>query len=184
MAEKPSGRADKYGNTYERLWVTKQALLVLEGRTHRSIYWEPLGDDERGVDVWIERTDGTREAHQCKRENGSKKRWTVAELAARGVLPAAKEQLSRDPRYRFVFVSADSAPYVTDLTTRTHSCNDDPQLFLAHQVDTADRKQTFVDICGYWGLDRWGDVGGGALARSWANERAEAPAPLRFHCST
>jgi len=39
---------------------------------------ECLGDVEKGTEFWVVRPDGTREAHQCKRENASGGRWSVA----------------------------------------------------------------------------------------------------------
>src|SRR5262245_11212975 len=103
------GRADKLGNRYEGRWVARSLLLALAGELV-SVTVESVGDDERGVDLWLARVDGTREAQQCKRKNWHKGRWTVSDLRARGVLGHLAHQLRRDPRHHFTLVSGDRAP--------------------------------------------------------------------------
>ena len=120
MAVERGGRADKLGNEYERLWVVKQLLFVLQSEAH-SVLSEGLGDNERGVDVWVGYSDGTRTGYQCKRQNGSKGSWSVGDL--KEILKNAEFQLRRDLRYRFGFVSKDPAPYLGDLIERTGRCS-------------------------------------------------------------
>jgi hypothetical protein len=48
MALIPGGRADKFGNRFERHWVVSLALDVIDGRL-ASIKWEPLGDEGEGL---------------------------------------------------------------------------------------------------------------------------------------
>ena len=103
--ERAGGRANKLGNRYEGRWLTKQLLRLLNEEI-RSVSVEAIGDDERGVDLWIERSDGIREAHQCKSRNRSEESWSVGGLSARGVLRDMRFQLDRKPRCEFVFVSA------------------------------------------------------------------------------
>ena len=71
MAFESGGYADKLGNRFEGRWVVRQLLLLLNEQI-RSVTLESVGDDEAGVDLWIERLDGVREAQQCKAENGTK----------------------------------------------------------------------------------------------------------------
>ena len=59
MGVEPGGRASKLGDTYERLWAVRHALLVIEGG-YRSLTWEPIGQDEIGVDIWVTDNDGRR----------------------------------------------------------------------------------------------------------------------------
>lgn len=109
MAVEPGGRANKLGNEYERLWGVLQLLHVVGGEP-TSVLPEGLGPDEKGVDVWVRRTDGKRIGYQCKRENGKKGKWSIADLQREGILANAKFQLDRGNEYRFAFVSSDSAP--------------------------------------------------------------------------
>lgn len=44
------GRADKFGNEFERLWVVRLALKVLHGEL-QCLRWEPLAPEGRGIDV-------------------------------------------------------------------------------------------------------------------------------------
>ena len=78
MALEPAGYANKLGNRYEGRWIARQLLFLLHEQL-RSVKVEAPGDDEAGVDLWVERKDGNREAQQCKAENGSKSRWTLGE---------------------------------------------------------------------------------------------------------
>jgi hypothetical protein len=135
MASLPGGPADKLGNEFERLWAVRHLIEVLSGKAI-SVTVESLGDDERGVEFWVARPDGTREAHQSKRENASKGHWTVADLAAKKILANAKFQLDRSPAHRFVFVSADKARSLSDLCERARR-GDSADEFLAEAVTTS-----------------------------------------------
>src|SRR2546426_4052536 len=101
MASEPGGRAAKLGIEFERLWAVRHFIELIAGRA-TMIWIEPLGDDEKGTEFWVGRPDGTREAHQCKRENGTAGKWSVADLEAKRIISKARFQLSRDPSHRFV----------------------------------------------------------------------------------
>jgi hypothetical protein len=135
MASELGGRADKLGNEFERLWVVRHLVELVAGRA-MAVRIECLGDDEKGTEFWVTRPDGTREAHQCKRENASKGRWTIAALEAKRVISHAKFQLDRDPAHRFVFVSGDKAPHLADLCERA-AMRQSPSEFRAHSVTTS-----------------------------------------------
>lgn len=148
----PGGKADKLGNEYERLWVVRQLLLVLQGEAH-SVLSEGLGDDERGIDVWVGFSDETRTGYQCKRQNGSKGSWSVSDL--KEVLKNAEFQLRRDSRYRFGFVSSDPAPHLKDLVERTERCNRDPTQYINYLTTTSQGLQTaFNQTCILLGVDK------------------------------
>ncbi|HED64474.1 MAG TPA: ATP-binding protein, partial [Planctomycetes bacterium] len=149
MALELGGRADKFGNQYERLWIIRQALRMLEGEAV-SIHWEPLGDEGEGIEFRLRLLDGTTEGHQCKSENGTAGRWTAASL--KKVLPKAKLQLTTGHVDRFVFVSRDAVPVVRELARRSRHCNDDPAKFLKHSVPSTHREE-FDRVCELWGLD-------------------------------
>ena len=114
MASIPGGRADKLGNEFERLWTVRHLIELISGSA-LSVSIECLGDDEKGTEFWVERPDATARVHQCKRENGSDGLWSIADLANKNIISAAKFQLDRDLRHRFVFASGDKAPHLADL---------------------------------------------------------------------
>jgi hypothetical protein len=108
----------------------------------------------------VVRPDGTREAHQCKRENASGGRWSVAKLEAKRIISNAKFQLDRDPAYRFVFVSGDRAPHLADLCERATTCESASD-FREHSVTTSrDLLDEFRALCSYLKLnaDKLSDV--------------------------
>jgi hypothetical protein len=152
MASEPGGRADKLGNEFERLWAVRHLIEMIAGRA-TSFRIEALGDDEKGTEFWVGRPDGTREAHQCKRENGAAGRWSVADLEAKRILSNAKFQLGRDPSYRFVFASGDKANHLSDLAQRAAMC-DRPAEFVTYQTTTSrDLRREFDTLCHHLGLD-------------------------------
>lgn len=79
MALEGGGFADKFGNSYEAIWVAKQLLRLAEEKIH-SIIVEPLGDDETGVDLIIKDLHGNREFHQCKASNSYADVWSLSRL--------------------------------------------------------------------------------------------------------
>jgi hypothetical protein len=135
MASEPGGRADKLGNEFEKLWAVRHLIEVVAGAAV-TVRIECVGDDEKGTEFWVVRPNGTREAHQCKRENASGGRWSVAKLEAKRIISNAKFQLDRDPAYRFVFVSSDRAPHLADLCERGMTCESASD-FREHSVTTS-----------------------------------------------
>lgn len=153
MAVEPGGRANKLGNEYERLWGVLQLLHVVGGEA-TSVLPEGLGPDEKGVDVWVRQTDGKRVAYQCKRENGTKGKWSIADLQREGILANARYQLDRGNEYRFAFVSSDPAPILSDLCERTERCNNDLAIYAKYSATTsAAHSKAFKQISGYLGFD-------------------------------
>ena len=153
MAFEPGGYANKLGNRYEGRWVARQMLLLLSEQL-ASITVESVGEDEVGVDIWITRHDGKREAQQCKAENGTKSQWTLDDLARRGVLTNLKMQLQRDSSFRFAFVSSTPANQLRDLSRSASDSAGKAQTFYDHQIQAGsnDRKHAFSNFCRLIGL--------------------------------
>jgi len=153
MAVEPGGRANKLGNEYERLWGVLQLLHVIGGEA-TSVLPEALGSDEKGVDIWVRQIDGKRVGYQCKRENGTKGKWSITDLARERILENAKFQLNRGDEYCFGFVSSDPAPVLSDLCERTKRCNNDPAMYSRYSVTTsAAHSEAFKQMSGYLGFD-------------------------------
>ncbi len=152
MASEPGGRADKLGNEFERLWAVRHLIELISG-TATTFKIEPLGDDERGTEFWVGRPEGIREAHQCKRENGTVGKWSVADLEAKGIISTAKFQLDRSPSNRFIFASGDKVTHLSDLSERVKR-SDSPTEFVTYLTTTsAGLKNDFGVLCRYLDLD-------------------------------
>ena len=153
MAFEPGGYADKLGNRYEGRWVARQLLLLLNEQI-RSVTLESVGDDEAGVDLWIERDGDLREAQQCKAENGTKSHWSLADLKRRGVLDHLWMQLERDPGYEFTLVSGSPATQLRDLSRSARDSTGDPESFYRDQIQAGseDRQSGFSEWCVRLGL--------------------------------
>ena len=80
MAYPKGGRADKYGNRFEYNWAIFELLDVIEEKII-SVTLEAVGEDEKGVDLWIKNKDGSMEGQQCKGRNRSKENWTFYEAS-------------------------------------------------------------------------------------------------------
>ena len=154
MSLEPGGYAEKLGNRYEGRWVALQLLHLLK-EDIRSITVEAIGDDEEGVDLWIERKDGIRQAQQCKIENSSKPDWSMADLNRRGILPRIKSQLMRDPNYEFALISGTPANMLRDLSRSARDSNYNPEDFYRYQIVEVSiaRKEAFHDFCKYLRLN-------------------------------
>ena len=127
------GVADKVGNRYEARWTLHQLLGLLDGGV-RSITIEALGDEEQGFEFSLERAGGGIEWHQCKRQTSTGS-WTIAALAAAGVLAAFSAKVARGERC--VFVSSDPAGPLTSLQSKLPAASTlDPFEGSLSQVET------------------------------------------------
>ena len=154
MAFEPGGIADKLGNRYEGRWVAKQLLRLLNEEI-RSVTVEAIGNDERGVDLWIQKNNGIRQAQQCKARNGSRESWSIRDLGSRGVLSYLQFQLDRDSTIEFGFVSGIGAILLHDICDSTRNSNQNPEDFFNYQIKAIgrDRREAFRQFCESLGLD-------------------------------
>jgi hypothetical protein len=125
MGFEPGGRADKLGNRHEGRWVTKQLLRLLNEEI-RSVTIEAIGDDEKGIDLWVEDTNGFRQAQQCKARNSSNEFWPIRDLKARGIFDSIRFQLGRDSRHEFILVSGVPAKLFGDICDSARNSNGNP----------------------------------------------------------
>ncbi len=154
MALEPGGFSEKLGNHYEGRWVARQLIYLLLEKL-ASVEVEKVGDDEVGVDLWIGRHDGSREAQQCKIRNSSSEHWTIPDLKRRGVLEHAKFQLNRDSMIRYALVSAVPFTMLHDLCESARLSGGVAEEFYAHQVNALGepRRLLFKVLCSALGLD-------------------------------
>ena len=148
----PGGRADKFGNRFERLWIVSLALDVIDGRLG-SIQLEPLGFEGEGVECVVTHTDGAKIYHQCKIQNGNQASWTIAELAKNGVLQTAKKKLESDPSCKFVFISDSTVPELRDMAMHAKSCNGNSSDFARYCLISKSARDSFNKLRQCWALD-------------------------------
>src|SRR3989339_1603582 len=148
------GIADKLGNRYEGRWVVKQLLALLNEEVC-SVTIEGIGDDERGVDLWVEQMDGSREAYQCKARNASQECWTMADLRGRGVLQKLKFQLDRDPNYKFILVSSVGLRVFQDICDFSRRSGNSAKDFYQYKIKEASQEvqKCLGDFCATFQLD-------------------------------
>lgn len=151
MPLEPGGYAEKLGNRYEGRWCVRQ-LLRLVSEELVTVIVEPLGEDEPGVDLWVEHRDGSRQAQQCKHHDTP---WSVADLNAHGVLRAARLHLDRDPSHEFALVSPTTSPVFGSLCDSARKSSGDPKQFYEHQVEaiSEDRRNAYRQFCEYLRLN-------------------------------
>jgi hypothetical protein len=152
MSSSTGGRADKRGNRYEGLWVAYNLIRLLAEEVG-AIQLEALGDDERGVDLWVTQKDGNRDAHQCKRKNRVVGRWGVGELARQGVLTSLADQLGRSPTARFTFVSSHPAAELRELCDAARSAGSDPEAYFGATLAVDAHGDNLRKFCGAVGVN-------------------------------
>src|SRR4030095_15358853 len=148
MAFERGGFADKLGNRHEGRWVAKQLLRLIKEEI-RSVTVEAIGDDERGVDLWIGRNDGGRQAQQCKARNRTNESWSISDLKLRGVLGHLQEQLDRDHNYEFAFISGIGATLIRDICESARFSNANSESFFQHQIQAVSeaRRKAYRQFC-------------------------------------
>lgn len=146
------GRADKLGNRYEGRWVALQLLHMLNEEVV-SVTVESIGDDERGVDLWISKKNAKKLAQQCKGRNGNKDTWNSNDFARAGIWEYIKFHFERDPDNEFEFVSGASFNDLNDLCNSARNCPDDPELFYDSRIKFKNKRELLLSIFDCFGLD-------------------------------
>jgi hypothetical protein len=154
MPYEPGGYSEKLGNRYEGRWVVAQLFRLLKEELC-SVTVEAIGDDEQGVDLWVEGRDGIREAQQCKARNRGNKNWSVPDFHSRGILAYMRFQLNRDINYRYALVSGVPSPVFQDICQSARDSNENPEDFYRYQIEKIgrDRLTAFQQYCCHLGLD-------------------------------
>lgn len=142
------GRSDKSGNRFEIKWVVYQMLKVLDEKLDYVVL-EALGDDEKGIDVWIGNKNGSREGQQCKGRNGSKEYWDFGTANARNIFTNWKYQLDREKSNSVALVSPLAFTLLEDLTERAKNTNNNPIDFYNSQIFNSSKELSnfFQNFC-------------------------------------
>lgn len=143
MPYEKGGRADKDGNRFETRCVVFQILQIIEEKT-KCITLEALGKDEKGIDIWVDKGDGTREGQQCKGRNGSKEYWDYGSVNAKGILKNWKYQLDKSLTNTVSLVSPLAFTALEDLTKRARTSSGIPSEFYKEQIQGSSKE--FIDF--------------------------------------
>lgn len=154
MSYQGGGRTDKAGNKYETNYAISQLLRVIEEEIY-SVTIEPIGDDEKGVDLWIVNKDGTREGQQCKGRNINKDKWTIGDIKKYNIFDTWKFQLDRNNNNYVSIVSPISFALLEDLTNLAHTSSRNAKDFYENQVLKANNemKDFYLKYCQEMKLD-------------------------------
>lgn len=148
MALEIGGRADKSGNRFEHNWIIYKILEVFQEKVE-YILIEAIGEDEKGVDLWIGYKDGSREGQQCKSRNGSQAYWDYGSINAKGIADNWKKQLERSAKDKVSLVSPLAFELLEDLTARARNTNENPKDFLKYQIEESgtQTRNFFSNLC-------------------------------------
>lgn len=131
------GRADKYGNAYERNYIIYQILNILRDEII-SIKKEPEGDDEKSTDLILHFNDYDMFL-QCKGRNGSNEVWEWYNVKDLGLFSAWKEHLDRNPINHVGLVSPIKCSIIYDLV---HLCRN------TSDYDNFEKNHLDIHSCG------------------------------------
>ncbi|EHB5185483.1 hypothetical protein JX009_000281 [Listeria monocytogenes] len=148
MPYEKGGRSDKNGNRFEIRWIVYQLLSVLEEKLE-YVALEALGEEEKGIDVWIGQKNGMKEGQQCKGRNGSKEYWDFGSLNDKNIFENWKYHLDRDELNTVSLVSPLAFTYLEDLIQRAKSGDGSPSDFYSDQILTSSRSfiRFFDNFC-------------------------------------
>ena len=148
MPYEKGGRADKNGNRFETRWAVFQILQVLEEKIE-SITLEALGEDEKGIDIWVGINDGKKEGQQCKGRNASQEYWDYSSIKEKGIFETWKYHLDRDLTNTVSLVSPLAFTFLEDLTERARTSSGIPSEFYKEQILGSSKKfiKFFDNFC-------------------------------------
>jgi hypothetical protein len=140
------GRAAKLGHRYEDRWIIKNFLDLLDEHI-TGVTIEALGEDEKGVDLWVIDKKGKRRAYQCKARNTGSDHWTAGDLHTKGIFKKARLQLDRGGDTEYHFVSDVAATQVKDICNKARNSGD-WESFYKYQIKTSQKqKHQLTTIC-------------------------------------
>lgn len=156
MAYEKGGRADKYGNRFEYNWIIYNLLDVVKEKISYVLI-EAIGEDQKGVDLWIGNLDGTREGQQCKGRYGDEDQWTYGMVNAKGIFANWRKQLELSPQNHVALVSPLSFTVFEDLIQKAKDTDSSkPRDFYEYQIEQSGKntKDFFDKYCKVMGLDQ------------------------------
>lgn len=117
---------------------------------------EAVGDDERGVDLWIGNKDGTREGQQCKGRCRSNECWTYGDVNERGIWDNWKGHLENSKANLVSLVSPLAFTTLEDITQMARNTDvTKPRDFYEYQIKKSGKKtvEFFCKYCDAMGIN-------------------------------
>lgn len=154
MATEGAGRSDKLGNRYEYRWGVYQILQIVKEKI-ASIKIEAIGDDEKGMDIWVYQFDGTKEGQQCKIRNASNPNWTISSAEQLSIFSNWKFQLDSNINNNVALVSPVPFNDLQDLISRANNSDGNAKDFYEYQIKNGSKKfiSFYHNYCQKMGLD-------------------------------
>lgn len=151
MSLEIGGRADKYGNEYERQFLARLLLRVVRG-DYKYVIIEPLGENSDSVEFITEDTDCKVYHYQCKSSNGSQSHWRVCDLNAHKVFERSKKIITESTNNIYKFVSPLQYGELAELCKRART-NQATDEFINYQLSNDNFKKLFSDCSRNYNLD-------------------------------
>ena len=143
MSLEPGGRTDKYGNNYENKYLIK-LLLRLIANDLTSVTVEPLGEDKDSVEYTSVSYDGKTWYYQCKGSNGTKDKWSTADLKKYDVFQRSKKILMKSPDNYYIFISPLHYGELDELCKRARTDSGAEELY-KYQLTNKKNKKVFEE---------------------------------------
>ena len=134
------------GISYELAWTVRCLVRVMEGEAI-SIRLQPPGQDGEGIEFYVKTHLGI-EYHQAKNQITGKGKWSLGELASRGVLTHFDEKL-RTQDTTCVFISGHAADTLKELAERARSAESWNE-FKQEFISSSTWSDFFSQLKGYW----------------------------------
>ena len=99
-----------------------------------------LGEDEKGIDIWVGMNDGKKEGQQCKGRNASQEYWDYSSIKEKGIFENWKYHLDRDLTNTVSLVSPLAFTFLEDLTERARTSSGVPSEFYKEQILGSSKK--------------------------------------------
>lgn len=154
MSYEPGGRANKSGNKYEAEYVVYCLLDILKEKISYIIY-EPLGDDQQGIDLLIENSEGIIERQQCKGSNGGQGFWCLSTANKKNLFKYWKIHLERDNSGLVTLVSPLPFPLLGGIINRAKDSSENADDFFNFQIGQSGKKvrDFFENFCNVMDID-------------------------------
>lgn len=151
MANETGGRADKYGNKYEKNCIINYYIDVVREKI-KYCSFEKIGDDEKGTDIIIEDFKNVKTLIQCKERNVDANSWSLSKLSSKKILDNWLFHLNRDKSYLVGLQTPLSSIQLEDLIKCARN-TDSPDNFYANQIKSSkQREKDFNTFCSLMSL--------------------------------